>query len=72
VWSYVIEFIYWLKWYAYIKILNIFKTYGHAKSAPRAMVKETKEKVLNIKDSFLKFQDIESTTFKIKLTFLLS
>jgi hypothetical protein len=41
-------------------------------SAPRAMVKETKEKVLNIKDSFLKFQDIESTTFKIKLTFLLS
>jgi hypothetical protein len=45
-------------------------------TAPRAMVKETKmetkAKVLSRKDSYLKFQGIECTTFKIILPFLFS
>jgi hypothetical protein len=35
----------------------------HVNNAPRAKIKETKAKVLTVKDSFLKFQGIECTVY---------
>jgi hypothetical protein len=50
---------------------NGFKLRVMLNSVSEAMVKETKAKVLSRKSSFVKFQGIECTAFKIILQFFI-